>query len=83
MNRDEIKDALRAKSLTYSIISEASGFSPSAISQVISRSNKSKPIANVIAKSIDIPIEDVFPELFERQLKRQQTIESLRQTLAS
>ena len=83
MKTNEIKEALRSKGLTYSIIADSSDLTVARISQVITRASSSKLVAEVIAKAIEEPVEEVFPEMFVEQIKRQQAVENLRQRLAS
>ena len=90
MKSTEIKEALHLRGLTYSIVAEASDTKESHISAIINLHNKSKRVAGIIAKAIELPLEQVFPEYFdfpnrikEQRNQRQKVVENLRQRLAS
>lgn len=94
MNAEEIKAALQAQGITYAAIAEASDLTVSYISSIITRRTTSKRVSNIIAKVLQKPVEEVFPELFEptkghatrRQLaeqKHQLAVDIVRQALAS
>ncbi|WP_065204276.1 helix-turn-helix domain-containing protein [Shewanella woodyi] len=90
MKANEIKAALQERGLTYSMIADAAGIKIAHISAIINRHNKSMKVANIVAKAIDLPVEQVFPEhtavLNQRkkeQERRQNAVNDLRQRLAS
>jgi len=56
------------------------------LSSIITRHNTSLPVAKIVAKVIDKPVREVFPEMFNHEIKhlqRQQQVEDLSQRLAS
>lgn len=90
MKANEIKAALQNRGLTYSMIADATGIKIAHISAIINRHNKSMKVANIVAKAIELPVEQVFPEHFTvlNQRKkahelRQVAVNDLRQRLAS
>jgi hypothetical protein len=92
MKAAEIKAAFKAQGLTYSMIVEANNqqstdltLTVPYLSSVINRCSTSKPVAEVIAKTINKPIETVFPELFTASVadkKREALVNSLSLRLA-
>lgn len=62
MQHEEIKQAINAKGLTIKIVAQALGKSPMAITNVMRRRLKSRPIAVALSKIIERPVEVVFPD---------------------
>jgi len=86
MNASEIKQALAEKGINLAILGEATSHSPQRFSSVINRSQKSTPLAKIVAKAIDRPFDEVFPDyqiMCDKRSNRQQVVDSLRQRLAS
>ncbi|WP_418608869.1 helix-turn-helix domain-containing protein [Pseudoalteromonas sp. US3C1013] len=63
MNHEEIKAAIYEKGYTLAMIAECINKHPSHISSIIHRRNTSSVIAKAIAKVIDKPVEQVFPDV--------------------
>jgi Ner family transcriptional regulator len=63
MNATEIKAAIRQKGFSSALIAETLKTSPNAVSGVINRHTTSKRIAAAIAKIIDKPVTEIFPDV--------------------
>ncbi|CAI86600.1 helix-turn-helix domain-containing protein [Pseudoalteromonas translucida] len=72
MNHEEIKAAIYKKGYTLAMVAECINKHPSHISSIIHRRNTSSVIANAIAKAIDMPVEQVFPDVPAYQCKTKQ-----------
>lgn len=65
MDSQKIKMELAQRGFDFSMLAKALGKSPSLISKVASRKARSHAVAVAIAKALDRPIEDVFPDVSE------------------
>lgn len=63
MDKDAIKQALHAKGVSFSMIAEALGIGPNAVSAIASRRGQSKRVADAIAKVLERPVEEIFPDI--------------------
>lgn len=63
MKKDQIKKGLAAKGYDYSMIAEVLSRSPSLISKVAARKARSVRVAQAIAKALELPVEEVFPDV--------------------
>ncbi|WP_462171111.1 helix-turn-helix domain-containing protein [Pseudoalteromonas xiamenensis] len=63
MKSDEIKQAVANKGYTLSMIAEALGLDLSSVSGVVCGHTKSKRVAEAVAKIIEKPVHEVFPEV--------------------
>lgn len=84
----EINNGLSLKGVNAAMIAEALKVKPASVSQVISRHSDSKRIATAIAKILEKPVEDVFPDKpqyhagYSRAAVRTSKVNELRQRLA-
>ena len=65
MDKNQIKKALAEKGYDFSIVAHAIERSPSLISKVVARQARSRIVAMALAKAIDKPIQEVFPDVEE------------------
>lgn len=63
MDKDAIKQALHAKGFSFTMIAEALGVGPNAVSAIASRRGQSKRVADAIAKALEMPVEEIFPDI--------------------
>jgi len=63
MNSTEIKAEIHKKGFSCAMLAETLGTTPNAVSGVINRHTTSTRIASAIAKIIDKPVTDVFPDV--------------------
>ncbi|CAM4174626.1 helix-turn-helix domain-containing protein [Pseudoalteromonas byunsanensis] len=90
MKPNEIKQAIAEQGYTLSMIAEVLEVNLSNVSGVVCGHTQSKRVADFIAKIIDKPTEEVFPNVTSyarpkvlRGMARQQGIAQLQQLLAS
>ncbi len=89
MDRETIKSELRKKGYSLSMIAAALNCSPVNVQQVVRRLNNSLRVAHAIATALELPIEEVFPDVPSYvdvkhfATSRQERIEALQQRLAS
>ncbi|MEX1221798.1 MAG: hypothetical protein WEA82_06770 [Idiomarina sp.] len=67
MDTDQIKKELSAQGFDFSMLAQALGKSPSLISKVAARKARSRVVAEALAKALNKPIEQVFPDIVEYQ----------------
>lgn len=80
MDANEIKNELYRRGFNLNMLAEALSCSSSLVSKVISRKARSRRVALAIAKSINLDILDVFPELRQvRSTDRAQRESKLRE----
>ncbi|MDN7123312.1 helix-turn-helix domain-containing protein [Pseudidiomarina terrestris] len=63
MDSNKIKKELAQRGYDFSMLAKALGKSPSLISKVASRKARSQSVAAALAKALDRPIEEVFPDV--------------------
>jgi len=63
MDTDQIKKELAAKGFDFSMVANALDKSPSLVSKVAARKARSRMVAEALAKAIQRPIEEVFPDV--------------------
>lgn len=88
MDRDQIKQELKANGCSFAIIAKVLDKAPSQVSAVASGSQTSREIAEAIAKALEKPIKTVFPNTTSYHAKliatsKSEQIEHWRQRLAS
>ncbi|WP_432460826.1 helix-turn-helix domain-containing protein [Agarivorans sp. QJM3NY_25] len=92
MTSEEIKNELYQKGYTLRLLADASGLCRTGFTNVINRRDKSRNVAGVIAKALERPIAEVFPDMPEytdgyarpaRGNARDAKLEELQQRLAS
>jgi len=88
MDRDQIKQELKAKSCSFAIIAKVLDKAPSQVSAVANGSQTSREIAEAIAKALDKPIKTVFPKTTSYHapliaISKSEQVEHWRQLLAS
>lgn len=87
MDTKQIKAALEEKDCNFSILAEAIGKTYSAVYGVCQRKIDSAAIATLIAKAIETPVEDVFPDkpqyhpAYDAQAQQRKSVELWRQRL--
>jgi DNA-binding XRE family transcriptional regulator len=77
MESHEIKVEIyrrRPQGLTMTAIAKKVGVSKQAISLIIERRQTSRRIAQAIADAIELPIEQVFPELYKRPFDNEKNV---------
>lgn len=80
----EINAKLAKYDCSVSLLAEALNVKASSVSQIINRQSDSKRIANAIAKVIQLPVEDIFPDKpqyhkgYSRKAVRDQKVNTLR-----
>jgi transcriptional regulator with XRE-family HTH domain len=70
MEAEAIKQALRAKGFTFALVGEAIQVNANVVSAVCYRRTTSNPVAQAIAKALDKPITEVFPDVVSYQQPR-------------
>lgn len=65
MDSQKIKMELAKRGFDFSMLAKALGKSPSLISKVAARKARSQAVAVALAKALERPIEDVFPDVEE------------------
>lgn len=65
MDTDQIKKELSARGFDFSMLAQALGKSPSLISKVAARKARSRAVADALAKALNKPVEQVFPDVTE------------------
>lgn len=89
MDRETIKSELNKKGYSLAMIAAALNCSAVNVQQVVKRLNHSHRVAHAIATALELPIQEVFPDVPTYSntkffnTSRQQRIESLQQRLAS
>lgn len=63
MDTKQIKKELAARGFDFSMLAQAIEKSPSLVSKVASRKAISRPVATAIAKAIERPLLEVFPDV--------------------
>lgn len=63
MEAEAIKQALHEKGFTFSMIADELGMAPNMLSGVCYRRTTSKKAAEAIAKILDKPVTEVFPDV--------------------
>ncbi|RUO56057.1 helix-turn-helix domain-containing protein [Pseudidiomarina homiensis] len=63
MDSQKIKMELAQRGFDFSMLAKALGKSPSLISKVASRKARSRSVAVALAKVLERPIEEVFPDV--------------------
>lgn len=63
MDSQKIKMELAKRGFDFSMLAKALGKSPSLVSKVAARKARSRTVALAMAKALDRPIEEVFPEV--------------------
>ena len=63
MTKDQIKKGLATKGYDFSMLAQVISRSPSLLSKVAARKARSLLAAQAIAKALDIPVEEVFPDV--------------------
>jgi lambda repressor-like predicted transcriptional regulator len=89
MDTKQIKAALEAKDCSIPILAKAINKSYSAVYSVCQRKMDSSAIAVFIAKAIEKPVEEVFPDKpqyhpnYDPQAQQQKSVELWRQRLSA
>lgn len=87
MSPKQIKTALALRGYSVTLVAQALYKTPGLISKVVNKKATSRPIAEAIAKLIDVPLEEAFPEVCEtsrakaNELKRNEKLEEIRSKL--
>jgi ribosome-binding protein aMBF1 (putative translation factor) len=63
MDSKQIKKELAARGFDFSMLAEAIDKSPSLVSKVASRKATSRLVAVAIAKALERPVADIFPDV--------------------
>lgn len=63
MEAEAIKQALRAKGFTFAMIGEVLRVNANVVSAVCYRRTTSHAVAQAVAKALEKPIHDVFPDV--------------------
>ncbi|WP_339612322.1 helix-turn-helix transcriptional regulator [uncultured Pseudoalteromonas sp.] len=90
MKAQEIKQAIKAKGYTLSMLADALDVNLATVSGVVCGHTQSLRVAKAISKLLDKSVEEVFPHVesysrprFLKGEQRQQGVEELKQLLAS
>lgn len=88
MDRDQIKQGLKAKGCSFAIIAKVLNKAPSQVSAVAATTQTSREIAEAISKALDLPIKEVFPSVSSYHspviaTSKSEQVEHWRQRLAS
>lgn len=85
MDHNEIKAAIYEKGYTLAMVAECINKRPSHVSSIIHRRNTSSVIANAIAKVLDLPVEQVFPDVpaYRCKAKQEATLNERKAELAA
>lgn len=65
MDSQKIKMELAKRGFDFSMLANALGKSPSLISKVAARKARSRLVAQALAKALERPIDEVFPDVEE------------------
>ena len=63
MDSQKIKMELAQRGFDFSMLANALGKSPSLVSKVAARKARSRVVAEAIAKALELPVADVFPDI--------------------
>lgn len=90
MKAQEIKQAIKLKGYSLSMLADALDVNLATVSGVVCGHTQSRRVANAISKLLDKPVEEIFPNVesysrpkFLKGALRQQGVEELKQLLAS
>lgn len=70
MTADEIKKALNERGYSLAMLGRASDINPARFSTVIHRHESSRRVAGLVAKALDKPLTEVFPEYLQQEQAR-------------
>lgn len=85
MDSRDILSSLKSVGINFSIVAEAIGVSTNMVSSVAARKSTSRRVAHAIARAIDKPIEQIFPDKpeYHAVVPRKAKIASLKRSLAT